>query len=156
MVCPSCPLLSVSSPAFFSSAVRHILLDFICSFSPSFVSIFKLSPEIVRRVALLWPESLVQVKARTGVVLRWNISCPHLFLVQHYLCWIYYFNFFHLFTAFVAPLSQFLQNPFVFLFYIANFGATVAYSHSFASFVPYFTQWFLSQILMCQLKYFSI
>lgn len=118
------------------------------------VSKCKLSSEVVRSFALLWPESRVQVKARTGIVLRWNIFCPHLFLVQHYLCWLYSFKFFHLFTAFVAALFQFLQNPFVFLFYTANFGTTAA-CHSFTSLLPYLTQWFLSQVLMCQLKHLN-
>lgn len=147
------PSLCLMTYLLFQCSQRYTFFWILFAYFLPDLSIFKLSSEVVRRAAFLWAESLVQVKARTGVVLRWNISCPHLFLVQHYLCRLYSFKFFHLFTAIVATLCQFLPNPFVFLFCIANFGTTVV-CHSASSFVPYLTQWLLSQILMCQLKYF--
>lgn len=144
--------LSPDLPSFPMQSEIHILLDFICLFSPW--------SQYIQTVFWSCQESCFFMSRESGTGQSQDRRCAEVehflsspFLVQHYLCRLYSFKFFHLFTAIVATLCQFLPNPFVFLFCIANFGTTVV-CHSASSFVPYLTQWLLSQILMCQLKYF--
>lgn len=91
-------------------------------------------------------------------VLRWSISCPHLFLVQHYLCWLNSFKSLHYFNNTCGCSFSITSKKTWFSFlHVPSFGiAVVRHSEMLLLFFLYLPQCCLSQVLICQFDYFWV
>lgn len=121
VVCQSCFFLSVSRAIFLSDTVSDILSSGFYMLIFSLMSVYsncllKLSVDLFFSGQRVWYRSKLGQALLCGFqiyMLRWSVSCPHLFLVQHYSCWLCS-NVSTSFMVFVATLSQLLPKKLVF------------------------------------------
>lgn len=165
VVCQSCFFLSVSWAIFLSDTVSDILSSGFYMLIFSLMSVYsncllQLSVDLFFSGQRVWFRSKLGQALLCGFqiyMLRWSVSCPHLFLVQHYSCW-FCSNVSTSFMVFVATLSQLLPKKLVFpccMFQTLEPQLFVFWD-TVSSLFPYLTQRFLSQILICQFQIYFI